>query len=79
MCRLHDTRGRQLSALTVLLMVFYRAFVTCTGVTAEEDHQCKVACASIQGDLSSVDACAKPRKTLPRPKIGHICQVGEGG
>lgn len=42
-------------------------------------HQCSSTCELIKGEISSSEACAKSRKSLPRPKIGRVCQVCWGG
>lgn len=44
-----------------------------SGAAAGGD-QCDVVCGAIKSEVSSSEACAKARKSLPRPKIGHICQ-----
>lgn len=46
--------------------------------TVSGDHidQCEVVCHAIKSEISSAEACTKARKSLPRPKIGRVCQVG---
>lgn len=36
---------------------------------------CRAVCDTARVEISSSEACAKSRKSLPRPKIGRVCQV----
>lgn len=60
------------STWAVLALCVGRALPS--GAAAGGD-QCNVVCDTIKSETSSSEACAKARKSLPRPKIGRICQV----
>lgn len=62
--------SRKASVWVALLL-----YTVCAVHLVAGDDQCGLACESIRTELSSSEACAKARKSLPRPKIGHLCQV----
>lgn len=66
-------RSRKAPTLAALVL-----FTGCVLRLVVGDEQCNVACASIKAETSSSEACSKARKSLPRPKIGRVCQVRVG-
>ncbi|CAN0441782.1 unnamed protein product [Ectocarpus sp. 12 AP-2014] len=46
------------------------------GIVRSAGDQCSTICDLIKAEVSSSEACAKSRKSLPRPKIGRVCQEG---
>ncbi|CBJ31436.1 hypothetical protein Esi_0256_0004 [Ectocarpus siliculosus] len=46
------------------------------GIVRSAGDQCSTICDLIKAEVSSSEACAKSRRSLPRPKIGRVCQEG---
>lgn len=80
--QVHGTRTTGISSISRRSMKAstWAALALCAGRAhpsgaATGGDQCDVVCGAIKSEVSSSEACAKARKSLPRPKIGHICQV----
>lgn len=74
----HPLNKRSMKASTWAALALCAGRAHPSGAAAGGD-QCDVVCGAIKSEVSSSEACAKARKSLPRPKIGHICQVGSRG